>query len=322
MLVDRKTSLELYRRIYLIRKAEEAIIKHYPEDEMKTPMHMSMGSEAISAGVCQALRPGDQVFGTYRSHALYLAKTMETDKFFAEMYGKVTGMAQGKAGSMHLSAPNHGLMVVSAVVASTIPVAVGAAFAKKQEGNGNVSAVFFGDGAIDEGNFWESLNIATLMKLPVLFVCEDNGLAVHIPAAKRHGYNSITDIVSRFQCGIFSSETTDAETIYLAALGALRFMRQTERPYFMHLRYYRYLEHVGIGEDFRAGYRTRHEFGKWLERDPLYLQFVKLLAYGITEGELLDLKEEIDEQIRNSIEAAKSANYPDASELRKGVLCD
>src|SRR3989344_1930340 len=104
-MADQNIGIELYRQIYLIRKAEEAIMRHYPEDEMKTPMHMSMGAEAISAGVCHALREGDQVFGTYRSHALYLAKTMETDKFFAEMYGKVTGMAQGKAGSMHLSAP-------------------------------------------------------------------------------------------------------------------------------------------------------------------------------------------------------------------------
>lgn len=320
--IDLTTSIELYRKVYLIRKAEEAIIKHYPEDEMKTPMHMSMGAEAIVAGICQALGAGDQVFGTYRSHALYLAKTMETDKFFAEMYGKVTGMAQGKAGSMHLSAPEHGLMAVSAVVASTIPVAVGAAFAKKQEGNGAISAVFFGDGAIDEGNFWESLNIACLMKFPVLFVCEDNGLAVHTPAVKRHGYNSISDVVSRFRCRVFSSDTTDVEEIFSAARRASDYIRKIGTPYFMHLRYYRYLEHVGVNEDFHVGYRSKGEHEEWLERDPIILQRDRLLTRGLSKNELQSLEKEITEQIKGSVERAKTADYPDGSEIYRGVLCE
>src|SRR3989338_2832947 len=171
-------SLDLYKKMYLIWKAEELIIKHYPEDEMKTPMHMSMGEEAIAAAVCHALGPEGQVFGYYRSHAIFLAKTRDPDMFFGELYGKVTGIARGRAGSMHLAAPDKGFMHASAVVASSIPLAVGAAFANKHKGNGRLCCAVFGDGALEEGVFWESLNAACVMKLPVLFVCADNGLAV------------------------------------------------------------------------------------------------------------------------------------------------
>src|ERR1700741_1934854 len=144
-------NLALYRKLYLIRRAEQAIRDHYMSDAMKTPMHMSTGEEAICAGVCQALRKQDQIIGTYRTHGIYLAKTGETDKFFAEMYGRESGMAKGKAGSMHLTAPEAGLICTSAIVGTTIPVAVGAAFAAREKKQDKVVAVFFGDGAIDEG---------------------------------------------------------------------------------------------------------------------------------------------------------------------------
>src|SRR4030042_4784435 len=209
-----KLSLELYKKLYLIRYTEEAIIENYDSDEMKTPMHMSMGEEAIVVGVCQALGSKSQTFGTYRSHALYLAISQDTDGFFSEMYGKKAGVVRGKGGSMHLSYPEKDLMATSAVVASTIPVAVGSAYANKYLDNGKIVGVFFGDGAVDEGVFWESLNIACLMKLPIIFICEDNGYAVHTETAKRHGYKSIEKIIENFKCKVFSSESTDVEEIY------------------------------------------------------------------------------------------------------------
>ena len=159
---------KLYKKLYLIRRVEERIQELYFDDEMKTPMHMSMGGEAISVGVCEALGRKNQVFGSYRTHALYLSKTEETDRFFAEMYGKETGTAKGLAGSMHLASPEAGMIMTSAVVATTIPVAVGAALAAVYLKSGNIIASFFGDGATDEGVFWESLNFACLKKLPIL----------------------------------------------------------------------------------------------------------------------------------------------------------
>ena len=312
-------NVALYEKMYLIRIVEKKIQEHYHEDGMKTPMHMSMGAEAIEVGVCHTLKPEDQILGTYRSHGIYLAKTMETDKFFGEMYGKVTGTSNGKAGSMHLIAPEAGLMCTSAVVGSHIPVAVGAAFANKIAKNGKVVAVFFGDGALDEGVFWESLNLSCLMKLPMLFVCEDNGYAVHNPASKRQGYHSITSIVSQFECNVFESDTTDVEAIYKITKESLHGMEETGCPYFLHLKYYRYLEHVGVFEDFKAGYRSREEFEKWYAVDPIDLQRKKLLT-KISEGEIREIEKLIEDQIQMSVANAQAAPFPDGNTLYEDLF--
>ncbi len=312
-------NVELYKKVYLIRRTEEKIREHYNEDEMKTPMHMSMGEEAIAVGVCHSLKPEDQIFGTYRSHAIYLAKTGDTDNFFAEMYGKDTSLQKGKGGSMHLYAPESGFMGTSAIVGSIIPVAVGAAFANKRKGNDKLVAVFFGDGATDEGVFWESLNVACLMKIPILFVCEDNGLAVHTPKSLRHGHNSITDIVSQFNCSVFKEKTTDVEVIYELTCNAIRLLKETQKPCFLHLEYYRYLEHVGTNEDFDAGYRSRDEFEEWYKVDPVSLQRKRLLELGCNEAEIQKMERDIEAQIEKSVELAQKAPFPDKSELYKEV---
>ncbi|MEE8557435.1 MAG: thiamine pyrophosphate-dependent dehydrogenase E1 component subunit alpha, partial [Myxococcota bacterium] len=170
--------MDLYRRMLLIRRAEMVIQERYGEDEMKTPVHLCIGQEAVAVGVCDALSEGDQAVGTYRSHGIYLAMSDDPEGMFGELYGRVTGPGRGKAGSMHLAHPDSGLMLTSAVVGTTIPVALGLAYAHLIRGDGRRVAAFFGDGAVDEGVFWESLNFACLKRLPVLFVCEDNGLAI------------------------------------------------------------------------------------------------------------------------------------------------
>jgi len=318
-IVEDHLCINLYKTMYLIRRAEEKIQEYYPDDEMKTPMHMSMGEEAIVAGVCHALSPDDQVLGTYRSHALYLAKTGETDRFFSEMYGKAEGCARGKAGSMHLSAPEQGLLCCSAIVASSIPVALGTAFANKYKQNAKKVAVFFGDGALDAGVFWESLNFACLKKLPILFVCEDNGFAVHTRREHRQGYVSINDVVSKFNCNAFQEDTTDAEVIYNVSRAAMRALEENDGPCFLRFRYYRYLEHVGINEDFDAGYRSRSEYLQWREKDPLTVLKSKLLFKGVGMEELAVMESEIEAKILKSIELAKKAPLATTSELQQGV---
>lgn len=310
-------NIELYKKMYLIRRSEEKICELYPEDEMKTPMHMSMGEEAIAVGVLLALKETGQIFGTYRSHAIYLSKTDDSDDFFAELYGRSSALLKGRGGSMHLCAPKHGFMGTSAIVASNIPVAVGAAFANKCLNNKKIVAVFFGDGAVDEGVFWESLNCACLMKIPTLFVYEDNGYAVHSPVSQRHGYNSITRIIEGFNCLIKSTDTTDVEEIYNLTSECLEELKKTSLPVFLHLKYYRYCEHVGIAEDFNAGYRSKAEFDKWMKRDPLFLQKNKLQKLGFSEDEINKIEEAIDLRIEYSIKKAKSAPFPDKNELCK-----
>ena len=318
----KKISLDLYKNIYLIRHAEEVIIKTYPTDEMKTPMHMSMGEEAIVCGVVAALGVNSQTFGTYRSHALYLAVTGDTDGFFAELYGKANGPVRGKGGSMHLMAPEKGLLATSAVVASTIPVAVGAAYTNKIKKNKKVVAVFFGDGAIDEGVFWESLNFACLLKLPVLFVLEDNGFAVHTSDVKRHGYKSIDNIVKNFNCEVISSSTTDVEKVYKITESALKKIKNASKPVFLHLKYYRYLEHVGINEDFSAGYRQKKDFETWYKVDPLVIQRRRLLKIGVSNKRINDIEETIRKQIEESVSKAKKSKFPSKQELYKNILSD
>ncbi|MEK7122442.1 MAG: thiamine pyrophosphate-dependent dehydrogenase E1 component subunit alpha [Patescibacteria group bacterium] len=312
-------NIALYRKLYLIRAAESSIRENYRTDMMKTPMHMSTGEEAIPSGVCQALAASDQVLGTYRSHGLYLAKTGETDRFFAEMYGKATGMAKGKGGSMHLTAPAEGLICTSAIVATTIPVAIGAAFANKSRANGRLVAVFFGDGSVDEGVFWESLNSACSMKLPVLFVCEDNGYAVHSPVVERHGYDSIAEIASKFHCDVFCEDTTDAEVIHELARRAVDSVHARGRPAFLYFKYYRHLEHVGINEDFDQGYRSREEYESWAKIDPVKVMREKLFQW-LTEPEIAAIERSIAAQIYESVSKAIDAPFPPNAELYEDML--
>jgi pyruvate dehydrogenase E1 component alpha subunit len=311
--------IDFYKQLYLIRTSEQMIQKYYSEDEMKTPMHMSMGGEAIAVGVCSALKKIDQVFCTYRSHATYLAKTNDIDSFFAELYGKVTGSCRGKAGSMHICDPDLGFMGTSAIVGSIIPVAIGTAFANKILKNNKITVVFFGDGAVDEGTFWESLNVACLMKLPILFVCEDNNLAVHTEKSQRRGYNSLIDIVSKFNCNVYEESSTDVEVIYNLTNEAINDITLTEKPSFLCLEYYRYLEHVGVNQDFDAKYRSITEFGNWYKRDPVISYRTKLLSRGFRVEYIKEIEEDIYNRIENTIITAKSAPFPNIDELYKEV---
>jgi TPP-dependent pyruvate/acetoin dehydrogenase alpha subunit len=329
----RKTLLAtLYRKIYRIRRAEQAIIQYYGEDQMKTPMHMSMGEEAITAGVCTALTAGDKLFGYYRSHAIYIARTDETDQFFGEMYGKAHGVVGGKGGSMHLAAPEVGLMAVSAIVASTIAPAVGAAFAESFRKTKNVVVSFFGDGAMEEGVFWESLNVACLYKLPIVFVCEDNGLAVDVTAPERQGFRSIRTAVAGFDCEYLASDTTDAEKIHALAAKARATAVNRSRPVFLHLQYYRLLQHIGVKNDFdidtvpsrvgfeKTGYRSRKEYELGLRYDPVKVARAKLERTGFTAEELLAIERPIDDEVEASVARAKTAPFPTAAELNTHIF--
>ncbi|MFQ5513767.1 MAG: thiamine pyrophosphate-dependent dehydrogenase E1 component subunit alpha [Myxococcota bacterium] len=314
-------ALEAYRRLYLIRRAEETIQAHYAEDEMKTPVHLSIGQEAIPVGVCAALEARDRIFATYRSHAVYLARTLDTDGFFAELYGRATGAGGGKAGSMHLAAPEHGLIATSAVVGTTIPLALGSALAAQHLGTGARVAVFFGDGAVDEGVFWESLNFACLRRLPVLFVCEDNGLAIHSPARTRHGYESLARVVSSFRCQVRESDTADALEIAELTREVLHVQAETGQPTLLHLHCYRFVEHVGPAEDrsFELAYRDREEFEAWKRRDPLTVLRARLCSEGIDEATLSQLEQQVEAQLRASRERARQAPFPPPPALCEDV---
>ena len=314
-----KLLLDLYKKMYLIRETEDEIRREYHNDEMKTPMHMSRGGEAIAVGVCYALPQNSHAYGTYRSHALYLALTGETDKFFAEMYGKITGSAKGKAGSMHLTSPEHGLMTTSAIVGTTIPWALGDAFEAVYNRLDRITTVFFGDGATDEGAFWESLNTACLMRLPVLFVCEDNGLAIQTSTKQHKRYDSLTDIVKNYKCNVFDGKGNDVEKIYSLANTAIDLIQTCHTPSFLDLTYFRYLDHVGVNEDFTDRFRPTPEPQELLSNDPIYQLRQKLLKVGHANT-VEEIEKQIREQVLTSRIKAQKAPFPSKDELMKGVF--
>jgi TPP-dependent pyruvate/acetoin dehydrogenase alpha subunit len=312
--------LAIYRKMYLMRAAEEAIVKYYPNDEMKTPMHMSMGEEAIVAGVCHALRDQDYALGTYRSHALYLGKVGETDRFFAELYGRRAGTAKGKGGSMHLSDPAKGLMLCSAIVGGTVSIGCGVALACQMKGEDKITAVFFGDGATDSGTFWESMNYASLERLPILFIHEDNDLAVHTRKERRHGHAGVEKVLGGFDIDVIVENSNDPIRIYDKTREAIYGIRSRNRPAFISARYFRYLEHVGINTDFHEKYRASHA-SKWIDNDPVLAQRARLISRSITAvSDLETIEREIREDVEASVMRARTGAFADVSELHTDVF--
>ncbi|SBW01428.1 putative pyruvate dehydrogenase E1 component, alpha subunit [uncultured Alphaproteobacteria bacterium] len=300
----------LFRAAMRIRLVEERIIDLYPSDLIQSPVHLSIGQEGPSVCLCDALQASDPVFGTYRSHALYLAKGGDLAAMFRELCGRLGGPSKGKAGSMHLAAPEVGFMGSSAVVASNLPHAVGAALAAKRRGTGQVCVAAFGDGATEEGVAHESLNFAALHALPVLFFCENNDLAVHSRRAARQSYDlcgwaagyGIDTVRIAESWDFVATRATLAETIAR--------IRETGRPAFVEILTYRYKEHVGPGEDFGAGYRGRDEAAWWQARDPLIADAA--LAAGFAPG----IAAEIDAALADAL----AAPLPERDDLLTDVL--
>jgi pyruvate dehydrogenase E1 component alpha subunit len=312
-------ALQLFRKMALIRQAQEAIMREYPKEEMKTPVHLGIGLEGVSVGVAHCLPAGSKSFGQLRNHGQYLALTGETDAFFGELYGRVTGTGGGKAGSMHLCSPEHGLISTSGIVASTIPLAVGAGLAAKYQGTNEVAVTMFGDAAIEEGEYWEAFNFACLHGLRVLFVCEDNDLAIHTWGHDRRGFDSITGVLRGFRCYPFEGDGDLLEVIDIVRQ-ALDLMERNPRPAFLRFKVFRFLEHVGPNTDFRIGYRSKPSDEELLTRDPVYKYEQYLRSQGIPPSRLQVVRDEVQRQIEASIAKARSAPFPTEADLYRGVF--
>lgn len=315
----KKDLLFLYRKLLLIRLAEEKIQAEYHSDAIKTPVHLGIGTEAINVGVHQVFGQNHTAFGTYRNHAIFLAMTENTDSFFCELYGKASGSAKGKAGSMHLSSPESGLIATSAIVASTIPLAVGASFANQYIKSNKFVTVFFGDGAIEEGSFWESLNFACLHKLKILFICEDNELAIHTPAQERRGFKTIAGILQNFKCHVAQAEGANLLEIISQTTELKSNMEKDSAPGFLYTPYFRILEHVGINEDFASGYRQRPNNIELKNLDPVKRWEEELKRSGITSDEMATVMADVRQQINQSVELAQKAPFASPDELYADV---
>jgi pyruvate/2-oxoglutarate/acetoin dehydrogenase E1 component/TPP-dependent pyruvate/acetoin dehydrogenase alpha subunit len=316
--IEQSINQTFYRSLYRIRRVEEEIAKIYPSDKIKSPIHLSIGQEAVSVGVCEALLPEDIVFGTYRGHALYLAKGGDLKKMIAELYGKATGCAKGKGGSMHLIDVDAGVMGTSAVVGTTIPLAVGYAYALKQQGKKAVVASFFGDGAVEEGVFHESLNFAALKRLPIIFICENNLYAIHTHQRQRQPLANICDRARIYGIPAERIENNDVLVLHEQVSAAVKSLRNGESgPFFFECMTYRWKEHVGPSEDFHLGYRLEQEAQPWIENDP-----VRRLATKVAQERRSQIEAEVEAEIQQAFEFAEHSPFPDAPELFTDVFKD
>lgn len=299
-----------YRALFRIRRVEEEIARVYPTDKIKSPCHLSIGQEAIAVAVCEALQPQDVVFITYRGHAHYLAKGGDLKRMIAELFGKATGCAHGKGGSMHLVDVKAGVMGASAVVGTSLPQSVGYAYALKLRRSGEVVASFFGDGAAEEGAAHESLNFAALKRLPVLFVCENNGYAIHSPQKNRQANPSLCNWVQSYGIPAVRIDSNDIFALHTLAKQAVQTLRRGEGPFFLECLTYRWKEHVGPNEDYHVGYRSLEELRPWQENDPLHR-----LAQQLEPTLRCAIEAQVEQEIAEAFAYAETSPWPDAAEL-------
>ena len=312
--------LGMHRDMLRIRMVEEGIAQRYAEQEMRCPVHLSIGQEATAVGVCHALQHTDRVFSTHRCHAHYLAMDGDLKALLAEIYGKAAGCTGGRGGSMHLTDHDKGLIASVPIVGSSIPLAVGTALSDQIDGNQNASVAFFGDAAVEEGVFHESANFAGLHKLPVVFVCENNGYALYTPLKDRQSPRLLTELPSAYGMNFEAADGNDVAAVFKAAHKAVQNARRGNGATFLLLNTYRYRESCGPGFDNHVGYRSEAEYESWLARCP-----VKRSTDALKSRNLISLSEEsilaveLKREIEDAFTFAKSAPLPDPSQASSHI---
>lgn len=297
---DETGTLDLYRSMLRIRLVEERIADRYAEQEMRCPVHLSIGQEAVAVGVCAELRRDDQIVSTHRCHAHYLAKGGDLKAMLAEIYGKAAGCCGGRGGSMHLFDDAAGMMLSLPIVASSMPIAVGVALAFRQEGRDGVAATFFGDGSIEEGVFHESMNFASLHKLPVLFVLENNLYSCYTGLSDRQPARPLADLALAHAMASETADGNDLNAVRAATARAVARARAGAGPTLLVFDTYRWREHCGPNYDNDIGYRTGEEFEAWkagcpVERTGRALRAAGLLDDAAAAAMRLTLAAEIDD---------------------------
>lgn len=322
MRVDK--SLKLLREMYLVRLVEEEIAVRYPSEQMRCPVHLSIGQEGVPAGFALAVRDTDYAVSTHRGHAHYLAKGGDLGAMIAEIYGKSTGCSKGKGGSMHLIDLAVRFMGSTAIVGNSIPIGVGLGLASQLRSEEDVSCIFLGDGAVEEGVFFESLNFAAVKKLPVLFICENNLYSVYSPFRVRQPENrSIARMVEAFGVKSVQADGNDVELVYETLTHAFAEIRNGAGPVFVEFLTYRWREHCGPAVDDELGYRSNEEVAYWRERDPIKLLSARL-GSEIPDFNLVlnDLISEVKTKIMAAFKFAEDSPFPDPSEAFNGVFSD
>jgi pyruvate dehydrogenase E1 component alpha subunit len=303
---------QLYYQMLRIRMVDEKIVELYPEQEMRCPVHLSIGQEAVAVGACAALSNEDHVFSTHRAHAHYLAKGGDLKAMLAEIYLKETGCCQGKGGSMHLIDRSVGFLGAAPIVGSTVPMTVGSALASAIRGESRVAMAFFGEATTEEGVFHESVNLAMLKKLPVIFVCENNLYSVYSPLSVRQpAEREAYELVRGHGIESLHGDGNNVIEVYEMVRNAVNKARQGGGPTFLEFATYRWREHCGPNYDNHLGYRTEAEFLEWKARDPIKRMYNYLLENDICDEQVFEnMVSELDEEIAAAFKFAQESPYP------------
>ena len=318
------TTTGLYHNLFFqmlrIRMIEETIANHYSQQKMRTPVHLSIGQEAAAVASGAVLQKTDYAVSGHRAHAHYLAKGGSLNAMIAEIHGKVTGCCRGRGGSMHLIDQSVGFMGSTAIVGNTIPIGVGLGLSIQLSGDNRVSCIYLGDGAIEEGVFYESLNFAVLKKLPVLFICENNLYSVYTPLSKRQPLQrKIYEMVRAIGAHTNLVENGyDVLSCYNVLNKMVGCVREGNGPGFVEIYTYRYREHCGPNYDNDIGYRTTEEYESWLKRDSIaaFQQQV-----NISDAEFHDMQNKIIFEINAAFTFADQSDFPDSREAITGEYC-
>jgi acetoin:2,6-dichlorophenolindophenol oxidoreductase subunit alpha len=316
--------LGLYRTMLSIRLCEESLVEPILTGEIRTPCHLYSGQEAIASGVCAALEEKDLVFGNHRSHGHFLAKGGSMKEMVAEIYCKESGCSRGRGGSMHLIDPDVGMMGSAPIVAGTISLAVGAALASSIRKDGRVAVSFFGDGATGEGVFYESINFAALKKLPVIFVCENNLYATHMPIRECRANQPIYKMAESFDMTCHVVDGNDVLQVFDNSRMAVDACRNGNGPIFMEFMTYRFRGHVGPDDNIQGGHtdiRPKEEIEAWLQKDPIILFERYLLEHQlIDEDRILTIREGVASELGEALDYAIKSPSPRREDLLKYVF--
>jgi len=297
---------KLYSEMLKIRIIEERIADLYPQGQMRCPVHLCIGQEAIAVGVCAHLTRNDLVLSNHRGHGHYLAKGGNVNSFVAELYGKISGCSAGRGGSMHLIDLSVNFIGSTPIVGSIVPVATGVAFAQKLKKSRAITAVFIGDAVVEEGVFHESLNFAVLKKLPIIYICENNLYSVYTRLRDRQPDRKISDLAKGHGAQTYTADGNDILTVYETMRKAVKAIKKNAGPVFIEFSTYRFREHCGPNFDNHIGYRTETEFLKWKKLDPLARFRQYLFKKHIPQKKLDSMSEKITEDFEREIKKVKS----------------
>jgi len=313
---ESKSEFHIYYKLLRIRRIEEAIANKYSEWKMRCPVHLSIGQEAIPVGLSEHLSKDDHVYSNHRSHGHYFAKGGNLKRMIAELYGKETGCCGGRGGSMHLIDLDVGFMGSTPIVGGTVPLAVGDAWSAKLKGEERITVVYFGDGCFEEGVLHESMNFAALHKLPVVFVCENNGYSVYTQLNQRQPSRKIIDIPKAHGIQTHTADGNDVLDVINSSKNAIKLARNGNGPQFFEFRTYRWLEHCGPNDDDDLGYRPLGELQTWKDKcpvDKLEKHIEKIDSD--CKKRFQALEDEIESEIKKAFEFAEKSKEPNIEHM-------